>query len=82
MDSWIYFFILALDIDNKEPILWGEPTYKPWWVQLEALVATAYAYKYTKDEWFNDAHKRINEYAFTHYPTPYGDINKMVRTME
>ncbi len=65
--------ILALDIDNKEPIFWGKPTYKPWWVQLEALVATAYAYKYTNDEWFNDAHKRVNEYAFAHYPTPYGD---------
>ncbi len=65
--------ILALDIDNKEPVFWGKPTYKPWWVQLETLVATAYAYKHTKDEWFNDTHKRVNEYAFSHYPTPYGD---------
>ena len=65
--------ILALDIDNKEPIFWKKPTYKPWWVQLETLVATAYAYKHTNDEWFLDAHKRVNEYAFAHYPTSYGD---------
>lgn len=65
--------ILALDIDNKEPVFWGKPTYKPWWVQLEALVATAYAYKHTQDAWFMEMHERINAYAYSHYPTPYGD---------
>lgn len=65
--------ILALDVDNKEPVFWGKPTYKPWWVQLEALVATAYAYKHTNDNWFLQMHKKINEYAYSHYPTPYGD---------
>lgn len=65
--------ILAVDIDNKKPVFWNKPTYKPWWVQIEALVATAYAYKHTGDEWFNEMHKRINKYAYAHYPTGYGD---------
>ncbi len=65
--------ILALDIDGKEPIFWGKPTYKPWWVQLEALVATAYAYKHTHDEWFMDIHRQINEFAFKNYPNGYGE---------
>lgn len=65
--------ILALDIDGKEPCFWGKPTYKPWWVQLETLVATAYAYKHTKDEWFLDIHKQVNKFAYSHYPSGYGD---------
>ena len=64
---------LAMDIDGKEPVFWGKPTYKPWWVQLETLVATAYAYKHTGDKWFMDIHKKINEFAFGHYPNGYGD---------
>ena len=64
---------LALDIDGKEPIFWGKPTYKPWWVQVETLVATAYAWKHTKDSWFLDMHKKVNAYAFSHYPNGYGD---------
>lgn len=65
--------ILALDIEGKEPCFWGKPTYKPWWVQLETLVATMYAYKHTGDEWFLDIHKELNEYAYSHYPNGYGD---------
>lgn len=65
--------ILAFDADGKEPCFWQKPTYKPWWVQVEALVATAYAYKHTSDPWFLDMHKKINEYAFSHYPNGYGD---------
>ena len=64
---------LALDIDGKEPCFWGKPTYKPWWVQLETLVATAYAYKHTRDEWYLDVHKMVSEYAFAHYPSGSGD---------
>lgn len=64
---------LALDIDGKEPVFWGKPTYKPWWVQVETLVATLYAYKHTEDEWFMDMHKKVNEYAFSHYPSGSGD---------
>ena len=65
--------ILALDIDGKLPCFWGKPTYKPWWVQLETLVATVYAYRHTQDEWFMDIHKQINEFAFKHYPNGYGE---------
>ncbi|MBR5507824.1 MAG: AGE family epimerase/isomerase [Clostridia bacterium] len=65
--------ILAIDIDGKEPVFWNKPDYKPWWVQLEALVATAYAYSITGDDEFIEWHKIVREYAFSHYPTPYGD---------
>lgn len=64
---------LALDIDGKTPVFWNKHTYKPWWVQSEALVATACAYQHTKDEWFLDMHKQIHDYAFSHYPNGYGD---------
>ena len=64
---------LALDIDGKEPVFWGKPTYKPWWVQVETLVATLYAYKHTGDEWFLDIHSQIYDFAFSHYPNGYGD---------
>lgn len=64
---------LALDIDGKHPCFWGKPTYKPWWVQVETLVATAYAYKHTKDPWFLEVHKKVNAYAFSHYPSGSGD---------
>ncbi len=64
---------LAMDIDGKEPVFWGKPTYKPWWVQVETLVATAYAYKHTGDKWFMDIHKEVNKFAFSHYPNGYGD---------
>lgn len=64
---------LALDIDGKEPVFWGKPTYKPWWVQVETLVATAYAYKHTQDEWFKTMHENICGFAFSNYPNGYGD---------
>lgn len=64
---------LALDIDGKEPCFWGKPDYMPWWVQVEALVATAYAYKHTGDLWFMEAHREISEFAFSHYPSGSGD---------
>ncbi len=65
--------MLALDIDGKEPIFWGKPTYKPWWVQVETLVATAYAYKHTRDGYFLDIHKQICDYALSHYPSGDGE---------
>jgi len=65
---------LAQDIDGKEPVFWRKPDYKPWWVQLEALVATAYAYKHTHDEWFARKHAELFDFTFAHYPTPYGDF--------
>jgi N-acylglucosamine 2-epimerase len=64
---------LALDIDNKEPIFWKNSDYKPWWVQVEALVATAYAYLHTRDELFLTWHRKVQEYALAHYPVPTGE---------
>jgi N-acylglucosamine 2-epimerase len=65
--------ILAIDIDGKEPPYWQHPTYKPWWVQVEALVATAYAYWHTRQPWCLQWHKKVQEFAFAHYPVPTGE---------
>ncbi len=64
---------LALDIDGKEPCFWGKPTYQPWWVQVETLVATAEAYRHTHDEEFLALHEKVRAFAFSHYPNGYGD---------
>lgn len=40
---------LALDIDGREPIYWQKADCKPWWVQVEALVATAYAHRHSNE---------------------------------
>lgn len=64
---------LALDIDGKEPCFWSKPTYQPWWVQVETLVATAAAYRHTGDEAFLELHERVRKFAFAHYPNGYGD---------
>lgn len=64
---------LALDIDGKEPCFWGKPTYQPWWVQVETLVATAAAYQHTGDENFLALHEKVRAFAFAHYPNGYGD---------
>jgi len=65
--------ILALDIDGREPCFWGKPTYKPWWVQSETLVATLNAYRLTGDEWFMDIHKQLNEFVYANYPSGSGE---------
>ena len=64
---------LALDIDGREPIFWQKPTCKPWWVQLETLVATAYAYKFTGEEWFMDIHKKLSDFVYLSYPSGHGE---------
>lgn len=73
MDSNGGGLCLALDIDGMEPIFWQKPTCKPWWVQLETLVATAYAYKYTSDEWFMDVHKELSKFVYKYYPSGSGE---------
>ena len=70
--------MLARDIDGKEPSYWQYPTYKPWWVQAEALVATAYAYLHTREPWCLEWHRRVQEYAFVHYPVPTGEWSQWV----
>jgi N-acylglucosamine 2-epimerase len=59
---------LALAIDGKAPIYWRQAEIKPWWVQVEALVATAYAYAHTREDWCLEWHRRVQEWAFSHYP--------------
>lgn len=65
--------LLALDIEGKEPIFWNKPDYKAWWVHVEALVATIYAYKHTREEWCIEWHKKVQEYAFSHFPVEAGE---------
>ena len=64
---------LAVDIEGIAPVFWKHPDCKPWWVQLEALVATTYAFYYTKEDWCVEWHERIQEYAFNHYPVKTGE---------
>jgi len=64
---------LARDIDGRESLFWRQPECKPWWVQVEALVATAFAYRYTNEEWCMEWHERVKRYAFAHYPVPTGE---------
>ena len=64
---------LALDINGQEPIYWQRADCKPWWVQVEALVATAMAYRHTGDEKFLKWHERIQSWAWDHYPVPGGE---------
>lgn len=64
---------LALDIEGREPVAWNKADCKPWWVQCEALVATAYAWRHTREQWALDWHARVQEYAYSHYPVPTGE---------
>lgn len=64
---------LAVDIEGREPVAWNKADYKPWWVQVEALVATAYAWLHTREPWCLEWHERLRDYAFSHYPVPTGE---------
>jgi N-acylglucosamine 2-epimerase len=64
---------LALDIDGQEPPFWKNPEGKPWWVQVEALVATAYVYAITGESWCLEWHRKVQQYAFSHYPVATGE---------
>ena len=64
---------LALDITGSEEVAWQKADCKPWWVQTEALVATAYAHLHTGASWCMDWHRRVHEYAYANYPAPTGE---------
>lgn len=64
---------LAVDVDGNDPVAWRKADCKPWWVQVEALIATAYAYIHTQEPWCLLWHRRIRDYAFTHYPVATGE---------
>ncbi len=62
----LFYFI---DIENK-PVLSLEWDMKLFWVHCEAMIALAYSYWYTGDDWYMQWFERIKEYAFKHYPDP------------
>jgi len=62
---------LAVDLDAEEPV--RDLDLKPWWVQVEGLVATAYAYLHTRSDLFLEWHGKLQEYAFSRYPVPTGE---------
>jgi N-acylglucosamine 2-epimerase len=64
---------LAVNIEGKDEVSWEKADCKPWWVQLEALVAAAYAYRHTRQPWCLDWHEKIQHYAYDHYPVPTGE---------
>jgi N-acylglucosamine 2-epimerase len=65
--------VLAIDIDGQSPPYWKNPECKPWWVQVEAMVAAIYAYVHTSDRWYLEQFDRISAHAQRHYPTPAGE---------
>lgn len=64
---------LAIDVNGNNPIAWKQPDCKPWWVQVEAMVSTAYAYLHTREDWCLDWHQKIQHWAYNHYPVPAGE---------
>jgi N-acylglucosamine 2-epimerase len=70
--------ILAIDVDGIDPPYWKYPMHKPWWVAAEALAATAYAYAHTHERWCLEWHRKVQEYAFAHYPVPTGEWSQWV----
>ncbi len=65
---------LAFDTKGIEPCFWDKNTYKPWWVQIETMVATLSAYIHTRDSWFLDMHEIVSDYTFERYPNGFGDF--------
>jgi len=41
---------------------------KFWWPQTEAIIATLYAYRATKDEKYLTMHKQISDWTYAHFP--------------
>ena len=47
---------------------------KFWWPQTEAIIASLYAYKITKDPVYLKRHRQISEWTYAHFPdTQYGE---------
>lgn len=65
--------LLAIDVEGRQPPYWKNAQCKPWWVQVEALVATAYAYAQCREGWCLDWHRRVQEFALSHYPVATGE---------
>ena len=63
MGGLLYF----VDIENK-PVLSLEWDMKLFWVHCEAMIALAYSYWYTGDEWYIEWFDKIMDYVWAHYP--------------
>ena len=47
---------------------------KFWWPQTEAIIASLYAFKITKDQKYLQKHRQISEWTYAHFPDPqYGE---------
>lgn len=73
----IFYF---MDVLGK-PKLELECDMKLWWVHNEALVATLYAYRLTKDPQFLEWFKKLDKWSFEHFRDPqygewYGYLNR------
>ena len=60
----IFYFV---DVENK-PVLSLEWDMKLLWVHCEAMIALAYSYWYTGDEWYREWFDKIMNYVWAHYP--------------
>lgn len=66
----IYYFMDALG----KPQLELQHDMKLWWPHNEALIATLFAYKHSKDDVFLEWFERIDQWSWKHFPDPqYGE---------
>jgi len=72
----IYYFMDVLGKPHLE-LQWDM---KLWWVHNEALIASLYAYKCTKDEIFLDWFQKIHDWSWEHFRDPnaewFGYLNR------
>lgn len=61
---------LGADLEGREPYLphWEK---KLWWPHTEALYATLLAYELTHREWCLEWYKKLEEWAWSHFPMPH-----------
>jgi N-acylglucosamine 2-epimerase len=62
--------LLAVDSQGRKDVAWPHADTKLWWPQVEALVATLYAYEHSGEAWCLEWHGRVHDYSFAHYPIP------------
>ncbi len=60
--------LLAVDVDGTQEPKWDHHEKKFWWPHTEAMYALLLAYEYTEEKWCLDWHRRVHEYAYSHFP--------------
>ena len=65
--------IHAIDITGAAEPAWPQPDCKAWWVHVEAMAATLYAWMHTGEHWCIDWHEKVRQYAYAHFPLPTGE---------